>query len=61
MLQVLSRGIAELVHKDPATPPSLLLALAIDQQQLSPAVLKEAIAALEKFGIGVNKPELPAF
>ena len=52
---MLSRGIAELVHKDPATPPSLLLALAIDQQ-LSPAVLKEVIDALEKFGI--NKPEL---
>jgi len=51
---VLSRGIAELVHKDPATPPSLLLALAIDQQLLSPAVMKEVITALEKFGIGVT-------
>jgi len=56
MLQVLSRAIAELVHKDSATPPSLLLALAIDQQ-LSPAVLKEVIAALEKFGIGLNIPD----
>ena len=51
MLQVLARAIAELVYKTlpPATPPALLLSLAIEE--MSPAHVKETIAALEKFGV----------
>ena len=51
MLQVLARAIAELVYKTlpPATPPALLLALAI--QEISPAHVKETVAALKQFDI----------
>ena len=51
MLQVLARAVAELVYKTlpPATPPALLLSLAI--QEISPTHVKETVAALEQFGI----------
>ena len=48
---MLARAIAELVYKSlpSATPPSLLLALAL--QEISPTHIKETIAALHQFGI----------
>ena len=48
---MLARAIAELVYKSlPATtPPSLLLALAL--QEISPTHIKETIAALDQFGV----------
>lgn len=53
MLQVLARAIAELVYKTiPATPPSLLLALAV--QEISPTSVKDIITALDQFGITPN-------
>lgn len=54
MLHVLARAIAELVYKTlpAATPPSLLLALAL--QEISPSHVKETIAALDQFGVQPN-------
>jgi len=53
MLQVLARAIAELVYNTiPATPPSLLLALAV--QEISSTSVKETITALDQFGIKLN-------
>lgn len=50
---MLARAIAELVYKtippSAATPPSLLLALAV--QEISPAHVREVITALDQFGI----------
>lgn len=48
---MLARAIAELVYNSlpAATPPSLLLALAL--QDISPAHIKETIAALHQFGV----------